>query len=514
MKRNREVHRAVAAAVASGLGFFAAGTAAVAAQAVVVTGVQVDYGDRVNRNPGSAIAGGGIVTVDDVCASSPAIGMALQQMLNQFEQAASGSGSPISLYDVQSIPGAPNRHDIQQDLSNARDAICDNPEPQTTAQAFTITYTSCRMSMFTPTHAMVINIRPGDGAAYMLVADHATREIVHKNLTASMDQVSQTLGSGWSDTVEMRSLGETAEIFGYDTEHYSFEYTSGLGEAGLGPLTQADVESGAISSPQALGNLVSVTSSGTAWMSDSAPGIDIVRSFYQNLTSKVQADEANSFLGGMIRNLVGMLDKGIPIVIEQTVESKVMGRTTISGKSESHVANIRLWDLYPGWCGDLEMPAGYTVTNLDEQMSETMSGENAPSAAEMDEAMRQYSEAMQQMTPEQRQMMEQLGLGNMAPSAPAAGSAAPQSARPASGAGAGSAMPSSEELHSENLTQMIQNHLQALGYDTGGTGGELTLETTIAISQFQAEKGLEVTGEVSPQLAGLLSAEVDKRRGN
>jgi peptidoglycan hydrolase-like protein with peptidoglycan-binding domain len=75
-------------------------------------------------------------------------------------------------------------------------------------------------------------------------------------------------------------------------------------------------------------------------------------------------------------------------------------------------------------------------------------------------------------------------------------------------------MPSSEELHSENLTQMIQNHLQALGYDTGGTGGDLTLETTIAISQFQAEKGLEVTGEVSPQLAGLLSAEVDKRRGN
>jgi peptidoglycan hydrolase-like protein with peptidoglycan-binding domain len=61
---------------------------------------------------------------------------------------------------------------------------------------------------------------------------------------------------------------------------------------------------------------------------------------------------------------------------------------------------------------------------------------------------------------------------------------------------------------------MVQNHLDALGYDTGNTSGELSLETTIAISQFQAEKGLEVTGEVSPQLAGVLSAEVDRQRGN
>jgi peptidoglycan hydrolase-like protein with peptidoglycan-binding domain len=121
---------------------------------------------------------------------------------------------------------------------------------------------------------------------------------------------------------------------------------------------------------------------------------------------------------------------------------------------------------------------------------------------------------MGEMTPEQRRMMEQLGLGNMAPSAPGPGSAAPQSARPASGAGAGHGTPSSQELHTENLTQMVQKHHQALGYDTGGTSGELTLETTIAISQFQAEMGMEVTGEVSPQLAGLLSAEVDKRRGN
>ena len=37
------------------------------------------------------------------------------------------------------------------------------------------------------------------------------------------------------------------------------------------------------------------------------------------------------------------------------------------------------------------------------------------------------------------------------------------------------------------------------------------LETTIAISQFQAEKGMKVTGEVTPQLIGILAAEVDRR---
>lgn len=62
-----------------------------------------------------------------------------------------------------------------------------------------------------------------------------------------------------------------------------------------------------------------------------------------------------------------------------------------------------------------------------------------------------------------------------------------------------------------NLTQSVQKHLQALGYDTGNTDGELSTETIIAISQFQAEKGMQATGEVTPQLLGILGAEVDSR---
>lgn len=125
--------------------------------------------------------------------------------------------------------------------------------------------------------------------------------------------------------------------------------------------------------------------------------------------------------------------------------------------------------------------------------------------------------ATENMTPEQQAAMQQvsgmfgglLGGGAAAagaaaggtPGAAAAGATAPVRAR--SGPSLSSA------LMTDDLTQSAQNMLEALGYDPGNTDGELGVETTIAISQFQAEKGLEVTGEVTPQLVGMLAAEVD-----
>ena len=58
----------------------------------------------------------------------------------------------------------------------------------------------------------------------------------------------------------------------------------------------------------------------------------------------------------------------------------------------------------------------------------------------------------------------------------------------------------------DELTQIIQQDLAALGYDVGEADGELTTKTAIAISKFQAENGLEVTGEASPQLAGIIKS--------
>lgn len=94
------------------------------------------------------------------------------------------------------------------------------------------------------------------------------------------------------------------------------------------------------------------------------------------------------------------------------------------------------------------------------------------------------------------------GQGLSIPGAPAAPAAGGTSARSA---------PSSADLTSDNLTQSVQKHLQALGYSVGNTQGDLDTDTVIAISQFQAENGMEATGEVSPQLLGVLGARVDSR---
>lgn len=63
-------------------------------------------------------------------------------------------------------------------------------------------------------------------------------------------------------------------------------------------------------------------------------------------------------------------------------------------------------------------------------------------------------------------------------------------------------------VNADELTQIIQKDLVALGYDPGNIKGEMTTETIVAISKFQAENELEVTGEASPQLAGVIKAKL------
>jgi peptidoglycan hydrolase-like protein with peptidoglycan-binding domain len=64
----------------------------------------------------------------------------------------------------------------------------------------------------------------------------------------------------------------------------------------------------------------------------------------------------------------------------------------------------------------------------------------------------------------------------------------------------------------DELTARVQKDLVTLGYDPGNINGEVTTETTIAIAKFEAERDIPVTGEISPLLAGVLAAEVDKQR--
>ncbi|MGI9205973.1 MAG: peptidoglycan-binding domain-containing protein [Woeseiaceae bacterium] len=63
----------------------------------------------------------------------------------------------------------------------------------------------------------------------------------------------------------------------------------------------------------------------------------------------------------------------------------------------------------------------------------------------------------------------------------------------------------------DELTQIIQKDLIALGYDPGNIQGELSTDTIVAISKFQAENNIDVTGEASPQLAGIIKAKLKEQ---
>ena len=462
--------------------------------AVEARGWQIDHGDQINTSDMSPYGPAGF-TLEQFCAASPQVGQVLQMMVDQLEAGMQQAGVPFSMDALARAAGAPTRADIERDVSNGRDAICDNPPPTTTTQPFIITYAYCRMAMRTPTHAMDIHIPVGrDGT--MSMADHLTEEVVRMTMRQNFDATTALLG-GWGDTIQMDGPGEAASHIGYPTRKYNFEYSGGFGNgpAGIPGIT----------------NTIKVKNSGTGWFSAQVPGIDIIRLFYQRMSTDVTPEgSAMSLFGGLINNLVGMLRKGVPLVMDQTTSSSVMGKTMVSGRTQHYITSIKLIDFKPQWCEQTLMPPGYAVTDVDAQLAEAM-GSSGMDSEEMTAAMEEYNQAMQQMTPEERQMMEQFGLGGAM--SQMGGGANPAAAQPSGSSSTGSNMPSSAELHSDNLTQMVQKHLAALGYDTGNTDGDMSLETTIAISQFQAEKGMAVTGEVTPQLAGVLSAEVDSRRG-
>lgn len=63
----------------------------------------------------------------------------------------------------------------------------------------------------------------------------------------------------------------------------------------------------------------------------------------------------------------------------------------------------------------------------------------------------------------------------------------------------------------DELVQIVQQDLITLGYDPGAADGTATTKTIIAVSKFQAEHNLEVTGEITPQLAGVIQAAISQR---
>lgn len=72
-------------------------------------------------------------------------------------------------------------------------------------------------------------------------------------------------------------------------------------------------------------------------------------------------------------------------------------------------------------------------------------------------------------------------------------------------------LPAGALADNAELIRTAQKDLVALGYDPGNIQGELSTETVVAISKFQAEHDMDVTGQVTPQLVGALKAAINQK---
>lgn len=390
---------------------------------------------------------------------------------------------------------------------------------------------------------------PGEECREGEVSYGAYRDYI-RTLTVDLERVMQEgerIPRGKEADLDVTAGGAGSEHLGVPTRAVKFIY-----EGTMNPMMMAAANSAEGGSDEFSMGEITMVSEGTAYVnSTDVPGAHIVSDFYTSLQQKVvPGSYADTLFGAMFRQMAGVMRHGFPLSLSQETAVRIEGMPelmvpTLGQKSfsEMNVAGVLHFMSDAEWCAVGEPPSDWRVVTLDEMlssggtnsaaagsgagagtdasmpggMSATAGGPqmSEEQAAEMASAMQQAAEAMENMTPEQKAMFEQLGLGGMMGGAnPAAQQPAPRaaSAGAAASSRAGSNMPPSEELNSGNLTESVQRHLEALGYDVGDINGESSLETTIAISTFQAEKGMNVTGEVSPQLLGILSAEVDSRR--
>jgi len=375
----------------------------------------------------------------------------------------------------------------QTQLSNARGAVCVSGERFKPARWGTYVYSSCRLVAQSGSYTMDIHLPSDVGDGTMQIADHEKRQVLKVNLQRKIGELYAGTGSGWGTDIELEQIGVEQRI-GYQTTGYEIEYAMGTA------FGQERVK-------------------GTAWLASCAPGIDIATAYHEKLTRELQpSDDILGAYASLVKNQVAMLEHGLPLDIETEHSGGTMGIPGPSVTDRNVVTGFKVIPTPDKWCVDSMMPPDYEVIDLHAELEAAMKGQPGMppgGGAEMQEAMKEMQRAMQQMTPEQRAMMEKLGVGNQLPGMMP--QTTPQAAPAPAPKPASTAVPCSDALYSDNTTLMVQSMLDALDYDVGKPDGIMDTQTIIAISEFQAEKGLDITGEVSPQLAGILSAEVDQR---
>jgi len=192
------------------------------------------------------------------------------------------------------------------------------------------------------------------------------------------------------------------------------------------------------------------------------------------------------------------------------VKHRTEGTMTRNGETQEFFIEVVNSDFRnPPGCGDLLVP--FRRTN---RIGGVMTEAEREQMAEAQAQLAEFEQQMASMPPQQRQMMESMMGSQM------------QAVRSLASGGAMETTHEIEEVYcNPDLAALfgtgmgtgpmeaydlvlIQEYLLILGYEPGNTEGVLDTLTEIAISTFQAERGMAVTGQPSLALQQALAAEM------
>lgn len=265
-------------------------------------------------------------------------------------EGAADLGLSILLHKVGIDPGTAEFGDITEAVDEFWDTAT-NPKGKRDEGNFVVFYSPCMMQMIAQGNAMAVRLPPGQPVAFMEGYDSSGEGFVLE-LNRDLAAAANVVGSGWSSGIDIEATGNSGNIIGYPSDEYRFAYEGGLGGGMLGFMS----------------GHASVKTEGSMWASPSVPGWSIVEEFYRNFSAQVSSQAETSFYGGLLDNMVGMLQKGMPLYTYHNTESRMGQRTLASGRSESWVTYVTVVERDWASCDASTIPAGIEPTVIDSSM--------------------------------------------------------------------------------------------------------------------------------------------------
>lgn len=351
--------------------------------AVAVHALQSSSGERYSQ-PGP-------FTVKQLCSAADAVVPIVSGIINRAE-------SPLN------VPISVIESNVSKQLGDARDAICSIGDDMGSVNWSTFVYSHCRLAGQSGDYSMDIHLPPGMGDGMMSIADHNERQIIQMTLKRNLEAAHAATGSGWSSGINMKQVGSGTRL-GYQTTVYDYDYKMGLGIGGMGELDAGSMDQ--INSAQGLGNMVSVNVSGTAHLAQCIPGINILTAYHDKLSKELQpSDGSIGAFAGIVKNQVGMLERGVPLDITSNTSSKIAGMTMGSGSDRNLVTGFDIIEMPADWCTKSLMPEGYKVINIDQQISQATGSDEPAKPKPCDCSCAAFKKMQGMSKKEQKKMQE------------------------------------------------------------------------------------------------------------